>query len=85
MSAQISTVAAELGVAPADILVIVNQLSEIDTDDTIDANHPVRAGDVIETRDGVWGNVWLTPEAIRALYEQFHGDPEKLYRHHGIR
>lgn len=82
MSAQITTVAAELGQDPADVIAIVNQLSDLDRDDT---NHAVGRGDVIETADGTYENAWLTPGAIESLYDQFGGDAEQLHELHGIR
>jgi hypothetical protein len=84
MSAQIRTVARDLGVLPADVVAIVGQLAELDRDDTIDANHTVQQGDVIQCADGTYENSWLTAEAISALFDQFDGPRTLLAEKYGI-
>lgn len=84
MSVQITDIARDLSVPAADVVAIVSQLSEIDPDDTIDANRSVRQGDVIECPDGVYENSYLTPEAIRALFDQFNGPVTLLAEKYGI-
>lgn len=84
MSTQITDIARDLNVPAADIVAIVNQLSEIDHDDTVDAARLAEQGDLIECPDGVWANAYLTPEAIRSLFDQFNGDRTLLASKYGI-
>jgi hypothetical protein len=84
MSTQITDIARDLNIPAADIVAIVNQLSEIDTEDTVDANRPVPQGDVIECPDGTYANSYLTPAAIESLYEEFGGDRAALAARYGI-
>ena len=84
MSAQITDIARDLNVPAADIVAITSQLSAEDYDDTVDANRPVLLGDVIECPDGTYANAYLTPEAIRSLFEQFGGDRGVLAEKYGI-
>ncbi len=85
MSAQITDVAAALGVEPADIIAIVTQLADIDADDTVDANREAAPDDVIDCPDGIYANVWLTPSAIASLYYTFDGSPVLALERFGIR
>lgn len=84
MSAQITDIAAALNVPAADIVAIVNQLSDIDYDDTVDTNRAAPAGDVVHCPDGEYENVYLTQSATAALFDQFNGDPAVLAEKYGI-
>lgn len=85
MSTQITDIARDLNVPAADIVAIVNQLSEIDYDDTVDANRPVPQGDVIECQGGTYANAYLTPSAIETLLDQFGVAPGLLDEKYGLR
>lgn len=83
MSAQITDIARDLDVPAADIVAIVNQLSDIDQDDTVDASRAVPQGDVIQTPNGTYANAYLTPAAIATLFDQFGGSAVLLAEKYG--
>lgn len=84
MSAQITDIAAALHVPAADVMAIVNQLSEIDYDDTVDPEPHLPLNDTIECPDGTYRNAYLTPSAIAALFSQFNGDPDVAFERFGV-